>query len=71
MARILETELQHLMQRRPELSRHYDSGCLFISGKGTALARATLTQVAGKAILGHGKLETTQVYTRVAFGQLQ
>lgn len=98
---------RYLNHARPELTKRHDSGYLFISGKGTPLARVTLTKLTGKAIredakldkagachlfrhsmatqmlengadtrhiqaiLGHEKLETTQVYTRVAIGQLQ
>ncbi|POD90529.1 recombinase XerD [Pectobacterium odoriferum] len=99
--------VRYLTHARPELAKRYDSGHLFISHKGTGLARVTLTQMAGKAIretghldkpgachvfrhsmatqmlengadtrhiqaiLGHEKLETTQIYTRVAIGHLQ
>ncbi|GKW22329.1 tyrosine recombinase XerD [Pectobacterium araliae] len=98
---------RYLTHARPELAKRDDSGHLFISHKGTGLARVTLTQMAGKAIrddarldkagachlfrhsmatqmlengadtrhiqaiLGHEKLETTQIYTRVAIGHLQ
>ncbi|OSM93846.1 site-specific tyrosine recombinase XerC [Lonsdalea populi] len=99
--------VRYLNHARPELAKRYDSGHLFISHRGKGLARATLTQMAGKAIrgtghldkpgachvfrhsmatqmlengadtrhiqaiLGHEKLETTQIYTRVAIGHLQ
>ncbi|QTF09860.1 site-specific tyrosine recombinase XerC [Brenneria izadpanahii] len=99
--------VRYLNHARPELAKRYDSGHLFISHRGKGLARATLTQMAGKAIrgtghldkpgachvfrhsmatqmlengadtrhiqaiLGHEKLETTQIYTRVAIGHLK
>ncbi|MBC8955084.1 integrase/recombinase [Xenorhabdus sp. PB62.4] len=98
---------RYLVQVRPQLAAHYDSGYLFISQKGRPLSLGHLTQIAGKAIrhqaqldkpgachlfrhsmatqmldngadirhiqamLGHEKLNTTQVYTRVAIKQLR
>ncbi len=105
--RALEWLARYLEHARPVLARRFDSGYVFISNKGSALSKASLTEIAGKAIredglvdkpgachvfrhtmatqmlengadiryiqamLGHEKLETTQVYTRVAIGHLQ
>lgn len=98
---------RYLNAVRPQLTQRHDSGHLFVTVKGAGLKRATLTEIAGRAIrvdaqlnkagachlfrhamatqmlengadtrhiqaiLGHEKLETTQVYTRVAIGHLK
>lgn len=98
---------RYLNAVRPQLTQRHDSGHLFVTVKGAGLKRATLTEIAGRAIredaqlnkagachlfrhamatqmlengadtrhiqaiLGHEKLETTQVYTRVAIGKLK
>ncbi|WMV71783.1 site-specific tyrosine recombinase XerC [Xenorhabdus griffiniae] len=98
---------RYLVNVRPQLAAHYDSGYLFISQKGRPLSLGHLTQIAGKAIrqqahldkpgachlfrhsmatqmldngadirhiqamLGHEKLNTTEIYTRVAIGHLK
>ncbi|WFQ79776.1 site-specific tyrosine recombinase XerC [Xenorhabdus sp. SF857] len=98
---------RYLVNVRPQLAAHYDSGYLFISQKGRPLSLGHLTQIAGKAIrqqahldkpgachlfrhsmatqmldngadirhiqamLGHEKLNTTQIYTKVAIKQLK